>query len=392
MGQVFRQKTVQFHRGAQRIETTVIANRKTDSLQVAASAYLLSKSLSGAKIKTVEKYASLILSLIEEIEFDPELNSFDDLTDTDMSNYLELVLMKDRGNSGSTINQHKIVLSEFFQFLYDQGFAELGDRFTYHLSSYAELKLAKAKGRQNSHDPYRLSERFIPENQFHLLLSFDKSKNSYIKERNEIVLRLGYEAGLRAHEVTTFENLAVGEIEAAISRAKHHKRNEVELNVFGKGKNAGKVRTIVIEPFLRRKIESFISRYRQNLGNHLICKKDGGELADDFATTLFRKTKYSLIKHGESPDADRWEANAMWTFHALRHSYATNLGLQIETGEKPLGRTYLMDRLGHSNPKTTLIYLHFAAKLLGNMDKVDEYEAEMRRKSFSYDQEEFAHD
>ena len=231
MGQVFRQKTVQFHRGAQRIETVVIANRKTDSLHVAASAYLLSKSLSGAKIKTVEKYASLILSLIEEIEFDPELNSFDDLTDTDMSNYLELVLMKDRGNSGSTINQHKIVLSEFFQFLYDQGFAELGDRFTYHLSSYAELKLAKAKGRQNSHDPYRLSERFIPENQFHLLLSFDKSKNSYIKERNEIVLRLGYEAGLRAHEVTTFENLAVGEIEAAISRAKHHKRNEVELVV-----------------------------------------------------------------------------------------------------------------------------------------------------------------
>jgi len=309
-----------------------------------------------------------------------------------MSNYLELVLMRDRGNMASTINQHISILSDFFNFLYEQGFASLENRFTYHLSFDAEIKLAKAQGRKDSHDPFRLSERYIPENQFQLLLAFDKSADPYVRDRNEIVLRLGYEAGLRAYEVTTFENLTVTEVEAAISRARYNSRNEVEIDVVGKGRKGGKVRTIVIEPFLRRKIESFIRRYRRRLGNHLICSRHGAELADDFSTTLFRKTKNSLIKNGKVSDADRWEANTRWTFHALRHSYATNLGIQIESGKTPLGRTYLMDRLGHADPKTTLIYLHFAAYLLGKTRKQDEYEEEIRKSSFSFDREEFAHD
>ncbi|PTB99859.1 hypothetical protein C9993_00765 [Marinobacter sp. Z-F4-2] len=391
MGQSFRQKTIKLQRSFQTIEAVVIANRETDALHCAASAYLLSKRLDGAKIKTLQKYASLVLSLMEEIEFDPELNSFDDLTDSDMSNYLELVLMKDRGNAASTINQHQTTLAGFFQFLYDQGFTTLPDRFTYHLSSQAEIKLAKAAGRQSSHDPYRLSERYIPEEQFKLLLSFDKAKDTFVKDRNEIMMRLGYEVGLRAHEVTTFENFTLAEVEAALARAKRSNRNEVEIDILGKGKKGGKIRTVVIEPSLRRKIESFIKQYRRTLGNHLICARDGSELASDYATTLFRRTKKNLIKYAEGSDADRWEANSGWTFHALRHSYATNLGIQIESGTMPLGRTYLMDRLGHSDPKTTLIYLHFAAFLLGNVRKQDEYEAEIRKSSFSCDKEEFAH-
>lgn len=389
MGTAFRKKQVHFYRGSQSVDTVVIAHRATDVIHPGASAFLLHKTLLGAKVRSVLKYASVIMSLVEEIEYDPEIGGFDDLTDKDISIYLESVLVNERNNSESTVRQTKGILSEFFDFLYKHGFTSLQDRFTYHLSDAAELKLAKSQGRQNSHDPFRLSERYIPRPQFELLLSFDRSKSQFVKDRNEIMFRLGYEAGLRAHEITWHQNLSLAEVKAALVRAKAQNLNEIEIRILGKGKGGGKLRTIVIEPPLRRKIVAFIENYKSLLGSQLISNKNGGELAEDYVSTLFRRARENLIRKGAVFDSDRWASNVGWSFHATRHSYATNLALQIESGERPLGESYLMDRLGHSHRATTMIYLHFAAAMLGNLSRRDEYERRMVSASFTYEAEEF---
>jgi site-specific recombinase XerD len=367
--------------------TAVIADYDSAVIHPAATAFLINKTLTGNKIRSVKKYASIIKSLINEISFDPNLSSFDDLSDSDMSNYLELVLMGDRGNVPTTINQVETTLSDFFSFMKDQGFARHGDRFTFYKTQEAEIKIAKAKGRQNSHDPFKLSERYIPKAEFENLLKHASAKSPYFRDRNEIILRLGYEAGMRAHEITSFNNLSLMEIEASIKKAERRNLNEIEIDVIGKG---NKLRSVVIEPDLRRKIEAFIRSYRSRLNGQLICSSNGEELNDQYATTIFNRAKKRLVKYADIDSADRWDSNDGWTFHALRHSFATNLAIRIENAEAKLGRSYLMDRLGHNRPQTTVIYLHFAAAILGKLKEHDSYEEEMRRKAFYYDKEEFS--
>ncbi len=383
----FTSKSVKFNHDGRTFETTVIADAESARIHPGASAYLLNKTLSNASPKSVKKYASIIKSLMNEIAFDPNLSDLDDLSDTDMSNYIELVLMKDRNNKAGTVDQAETTLSNFFRFLADQGFTQKGDRFTFYKSLETQIKLAKSQGRNSSHDPFRLSERYMPERQFKLLLSYATGKSSYIKDRNEIILRLSYESGLRAFEITSFNNFSLLEIAAAIKNSDRRNLNEIELNIIGKG---NKLRSIVIEPALRRKIEGFIRRYKHVLNGHLICGKNGKELNQQYASTIFRRARKKLILKAKLEDADRWEKNIGWTGHALRHSYATNLAIRIESGEEKLGRSYLMDRLGHNYPKTTVIYLHFACALLGKLRERDQYEEEMRARVFKYDHEEFA--
>ena len=104
MGTAFRKKQVHFYRGSQSVDTVVIAHRATDVIHPGASAFLLHKTLLGAKVRSVLKYASVIMSLVEEIEYDPEIGGFDDLTDKDISIYLESVLVNERNNSESTVS------------------------------------------------------------------------------------------------------------------------------------------------------------------------------------------------------------------------------------------------------------------------------------------------
>jgi len=386
MGLKYLQKTVQINRDGRKVKTAVIANRSTAALHLPATAYLINKSMKGLKIKSVEKYASIILSLIEEVEFDPEIDSLDDLNDSTMSAYLQKVLYEERGISGNSLNQHKQTLSNFFSLAFDMGYLKKPNRFTYRISDAAELAQAKSQGRERSLDPYRLSEKYIPAKQFNLLLSFEASKNPYVRARNEIILRLGYEVGLRSSEVTSFENLSVAAIKKSINDSEGKKLNELELGILGKGGNGGKPRTVVIPPALKRKIQRFIKANKKHLKTHLICNLNGKELGSCYSSTIFNRAKKNLIRkldlekdinHQSKANVERWIANTGWTFHALRHSFATNLAMEVISGNKKLPKVYVQERLGHEYARTTLIYCHFAAVLTENIIVQDQLSEEI---------------
>lgn len=390
MGLKFLQKTIQLKRYGRTVKTVVIADRETAALYLSASAYLLNRSLEGLSIKSVEKYASIILSLVEEVDFDPELGDLDDLTDTTMSSYLEKILWEARRVSGNTLNQHKIVLSDFFSRAHDMGHLSKGNRFTYRISDSAEIAQAKHLGRQNSIDPFRLSEKYIPQNQFDLLLAYDPAKSQFVRSRNEIIFRLGYEVGLRAGEVTSFENLSLVSIDKAVEKSKFDRLNEIELTILGKGRHGGKVRVVVVPPSLKRKILRFVETYRSQLNGNLICQSNGAQLGDSYATTIFNRARKNLIRTlsldkqklvSNEETIDRWIANTGWTFHALRHSYATNLAMRVISGEDKLPMVYVQERLGHTHRRTTLIYCHFAAVLTENIWYQNQFSEELEKTS-----------
>lgn len=333
MGNKFKQKTVPVNYKGRTIETVVIVDRLSAELHLPSSAFLLNKRLNNLKVSSTIKYASILLSLLEEINLDPALESFDDLTDAHMSSYLEKVLYEERGVKTGTLQQHIPTISKFFSFLYEQGWSNTPNRFTFHVNPNIEHELAKYKGRQNSLDRYRLTERYIPEEDFNELLKHESSKGTFERERNEIILRLGYEVGMRAAETVSFDNFTIFSLKAAIKKSEKQGLNEVEIAVIGKGRGAGKVRTVVIPPNLRRKIERYFKNYSSIIGNHLITSAKGAELDSEHASVIFRRAKKNLIKNAPLEAADRWSCNDGWTFHACRHSYATNLAIKILTGE-----------------------------------------------------------
>lgn len=372
MGQHFKQKEITVHHGGRTLNTVVIANRSTSQLHPASTAFLLDKRLSNVQVSSCRKYGSIVLSLIEEVCFDSQLSDFDDLTDAHMTAYLEKVLYRERNVEPGTINQHVSTLSEFFTFLYDNGWVKKPNRFTFHTDLDLAHKMDKSSGRLRSLDPYRLPERYIPKEDFDCLLSYESSKSIFVRERNEIILRLGYESGLRAAETVSFDNFKVSSIKDAITEAEKKGVHELDLAIRGKGSGAGKARRIDINPTLRRKIESYIKAYSSTIGNQLITSTKGLELDSEHASVIFRRAKENIVSKAPLEIADRWSKNNRWQFHSCRHSYATNLSKLIVDKKVSLPKIYVQERLGHNDPRTTLIYIHFAALLMNDIEKADE--------------------
>src|SRR5690606_38606827 len=86
------------------------------------------------------------------------------------------------------------------------------------------------------------------------------------------------------------------------------------------------------------------------------CSKQGNPLNKQFASTLFSNFKRNLVINGDS--TEKWR-NSNRSFHALRHSYATNF--VIDKGEDEAAKELLRIRMGHENFETTRIYITFAA-------------------------------
>lgn len=386
----YRQQSVSFRKNGVSYYSVVLADIETDAIHVPACAYLLALSMAGARPHTLNSYASVLKSLIEEVEADTEIKSYDDLTDAHMTQYLEAVLYHERGVSASTINFHTTVLQGWFKWCYENSYFEKPERFNYYTSQNIKLQLKKAAGRANSLDPFRLHHKYIPPSEFDELMRFESSKNPYNIARNELILRLGYQTGLRASEVVSFHNLSLSEIKRAIQDAEKKRLNGFEIDIIGKGSDGGKIRTVHVPDDLKRKIERFMQQFSVKMKHsHLICAKNSSELNVTYASKVFRDAKANLIVNADTVIADRWENLPLRSFHSLRHSYATNLARRIYTGDLKdrVPRILLQERLGHTHPSTSAVYIHFSAVAWNDHIEIQDEFAKEIHNSVKFDRE-----
>ncbi len=185
----------------------------------------------------------------------------------------------------------------------------------YHPYTYIEdLKLARPKAS-------KLLPNVLSQNEVIRLLSVTDNL------KHKTILALIYSAGLRISELI---NLKIEDLK--IERRQIHVKN-------AKGR---KDRYVVLAESTLPLLQSYLNIYKPSI--FLI----EGAKQQEYSASSIRKFMNTSCK----------KANIIGkvTPHTLRHSYATHL---IESG---VGLRHIQELLGHSSPKTTMIYTHIARK------------------------------
>ena len=267
-------------------------------------------------------------------------------------------------------------LRTFLDWAYKSGWLDASIAYSWRLPHEEEERLKITRATQGSRDPFDLWGQYISEAEFKYALTFNPRKKSYERIRDEIILKLAYYSGLRRSEIVNPDNFSLNRIKTAIMGSDDY--GGFELQVIGKGSRGGKVRTIYVTPEVTRQINSFIDNElkRQTPNATLLIGKKKGNLNEALsvkhATNLFRDMVDRMLIDGDTESTLVWRRKVTSrTFHSLRHCYATNFGDEVNLGlqEKEL----LMERMGHSQPEVTEIYLWFAAKKAGNIELTEKY-------------------
>ncbi len=148
----------------------------------------------------------------------------------------------------------------------------------------------------------------------------------------KLMISLGYACGLRVSEVV---NLKVADLDID------------ELVVHIKGAKGKKDRISVLPEKLQNDLRNIIAGKNNN--DFVFVSNRGSKLTTTSLQKMFRK---SLTKTEISKPA---------TFHSLRHSFATHL---LENGTDV---RYVQELLGHSNIRTTQIYIQVTNPKLKNI-------------------------
>ena len=190
-----------------------------------------------------------------------------------------------------------------------------GIRFFYQHTCHRDWKI--------EHIPFQKRKKPLP----HVL---DRKEISRIflateKLRNLAIFQATYSAGLRLSEVNHL-------------KLPHIDSNRMQIRVHqGKG---GKDRYVALSSVLLQTLRRYWNIYKPE--DFLFPGKKGNPLSTKVIQSAFKTT------------CKRAGIRKPVTFHTLRHSFATHL---LEDGVNIL---IIQKLLGHSNIKTTLIYLHLA--------------------------------
>jgi len=343
--------------GASTLQVWAIFDRETKQISLEPTTFLVSRIIyNGLQNETARGNAYLLTSFLNTLKKNSK--RWDKITDSEMRKYLEGVLFKHRNLTAQSIHNHISVLKTFYSWAHARHLCENADVFSFNMSNEILEELELANADKNSKTPNNLSTKWISKPEFDNLLNHNPARNLFEIQRNEIILLLGYLCGCRAQEVTSKHNFKIKDINLAIKRAdfKNSLNEGFELKIIGKGSSGGKVRTIWVPDELSQKIQLFLKNPKLSSSKHLICSKQGNPLNKQFASTLFSNFKRNLVINGDS--TEKWR-NSNRSFHALRHSYATNF--VIDKGEDEAAKELLRTRMGHENFETTRIYITFAA-------------------------------
>lgn len=350
------------------LDTYAIINSgplNADSIVLPPSLYLLSQAKLGAGQNSRRAEANDLKTFFEALA--RSNRNWLEITDEQMSNYLKNNLQTELQLRKPSIKRHISTLKKTYRFAYTNGLTPNPLEYTYHYVEQAEVK----RQGQSSSSETNLYKKYINKKIFDVISSNIRSVDGFLRERDELVLELGYNCGLRAAEVTSKLNLQTKKLRRLINEAEESHNLTITVPIIGKG---NKLRHVVFNAEITQKIRNFLIGRRSKIPDGpLICSKSGNELSSGHASRVFHTAlKIALPKlrwftrraNKNNDDVYTISFNSIkkLSFHALRHTYATNLvSFCYEHGYDPWH--YLMDQLGHAEETTTKIYILFDANI-----------------------------
>ncbi|PQO98883.1 hypothetical protein C5612_27175 [Pseudomonas frederiksbergensis] len=335
------------------------------SIVPAPTLYLIHLAQIGRLRHTIRSAAYDLLSFFQALSEHGQ--DWRRLVDRDMSGYLYGHLLKARSCSDETIARHKSTIKMFYEHAWQIGMLDTPAAFTY---TYVSNEL-KAQGDGKKKVNFDLYNKYVEKDIFENLLSNVVAQSPFEKERDELALHIGYLCGLRSSEVTDARNLKTADLKERIANAEKTGDKTITVSIIGKGE---KLRNVDIHPKAFKKIKAFLENRRKSIADGpLICKADGSALSGEHATYVFRSAKVSASAKIEEVLSALHTADPhlhfvtkpsflKLTFHALRHTYATNLvDFCYKHGYDPW--QYVPEQMGHEDEETTQEYVVFDGKL-----------------------------
>ena len=333
----------------------------------APTMFLLNLAKEGYSLVTLKGYSSRLKIFFELILQNEMANAglinWQSMTDNAMSGYLQNHLVSSRKLVESSVDSHISALNSFYSFAWEYGL--LIEKPVFSSSYQPDQTLEKES--TSKLNLYISEDVFLNE-----LICAVKYKSSFVTAREELVLYLGYYAGLRSHEVNYEKNLRLDFLRKELPFDKEsHVPKSLEIGIYGKSSRRSpskKYRILIIPPILTEKIYKFIHGHAKEIKDGpLICQKDGSILKSvQHAGDTFGKCRMQL--NVDNPSCLDWNNRE---FHTLRGCFATNLvAWCYDNGKDPwvVVPTYM----GHTNRETTFNYVFFEAILNSRHERVEE--------------------
>lgn len=316
--------------------------------------YLFNMAKSGFLISAIKTYSDCLKKffnvLFDAQHADSSFPSWTAIKESQMNAYLNAYLKQDQKFADSTVDLHITVLSMFYSFAYDYGLISSPKNFSFNYEKTDELMPKSSM----------MNELYMDEKIFkNDVLASVKSDKPFLKERDELILCLGYYAGFRTHEVVISGNLNVIKLREQLPKLKANdwKPQSIDLKILGKGI---KTRMVPIPPKLVDRIYKFLwGRASFIKTGSLISTEGGRDLIDDqFASDLFTSCK-RVILSGEVLDRKAWDLR---DYHKLRYCYGTNAVAYCYNNQYDPW-IYVPQWMGHSDRGITFDYVFFDAVL-----------------------------
>lgn len=335
------------------------------SIVPAPTLYLIHLAQDGQLPNSIRSCAHDLRSFFEALRAHGQ--DWRQLTNLDMSGYLYGHLKKARSCSDTSIKRHISTLKLFYAHAWQIGMLDAPASFTYHFIPDEQKKQGDGKKRVN----FDLYNKYVEKDIFERLLGSIKAKSAFEKERDELVLYIGFYCGLRSAEVTDSRNLQTSDLRKRIAQAEKADDQTITVPIIGKGE---KLRQVDIPPKAFKKIKHFLEGRRKFITDGpLICKRRGTALFKGHATNIFKSARAAaavnideaiIELHAKDPHLHFVTKRSFLklTFHALRHTYATNLvDFCYKHGYDPW--QYVPEQMGHEDEATTKEYVIFDGKL-----------------------------
>ena len=335
------------------------------SIVPAPTLYLIHLAQQGQQPNSIRSCAHDLRSFFEALQAHDQ--DWKLLTNVDMSGYLYGHLKVARLCSDKSIERHITTLRLFYAHAWQLGMLDAPASFSYHFISDEQKKQGDGKKRVN----FDLYNKYVEKGIFERLLGCIKAQSAFEKERDELVLHIGYYCGLRSAEVTDSRNLQTSDLRKRIAQAEKAGDQTITVPIIGKGE---KLRKVDIPPKAFKKIKHFLEGRRKDIADGpLICTRNGKALFSGHATNIFKSARVAASAniddvldelHAKDPYLHFVTKPSFLklTFHALRHTYATNLvDFCYKHGYDPW--QYVPEQMGHEDEATTKEYVIFDGKL-----------------------------